>query len=92
MKIDADCIRINLSNEDCHTAIEPYYMANVVKEVAVNGTLLDMVEGRVDIIVPKGSDEIEVAEDGTLSIKSISFDKIVQDEETTIIMDGGSAV
>lgn len=92
--VASDKIRINLSNEDCYNNIEPYYMANVVKEVAVNGTLMDVVEGRVNVTVPvlKGSDEIDVAEDGTLSIKSISIDKIVQSEETVIVMDGGGAV
>lgn len=91
-KIDADCIRINLSNEDCHTAI------NTIKGVKVNGTLLDAVDGIVDISIAeqtlgvKSSDEIDVAEDGTLSIKSISFDKIVQDEESVIFMDGGNAI
>ena len=92
--IASDKIRINLSNESCHNVVEPYYMANTVKEIAVNGTLLDMVDGRVDISVPniKGSDEIEVAEDGTLSIKYISFSKIAQDNDEVIIMDGGSAV
>lgn len=92
--VASDKIRINLSNEDCHSNIEPYYMANVVKEVAVNGTLLDVVEGRVNVTVPvfKGSDEIDVAEDGTLSIKTISIDKIAQDDETVIVMDGGGAV
>ena len=65
-----------------------------VTGVKVNGTLLDAVDGVVDIAVPefKASDEIEIAEDGTLTIKSISFDKIAQDEETVIVMDGGSAV
>lgn len=95
VKIDSDCIRINLSNEACHNSIEPFYMAKAVKEVAVNGTVLDVVEGRVNIAIDniiKSSDEIAVNTDGSLSIKSISFDKIVQDEETTIIMDGGGAV
>jgi hypothetical protein len=94
-KIGTDCIKINLSNEACHNAIEPFYMSKYVKEVAVNGTLLDIVGGKVDIPVTsvlKGSDEIEVAEDGTISIKSISFDKIAQGEDSIIIMDGGSAV
>ncbi len=27
--IDSDCIRINLSNEDCHNTPEPYYMYNI---------------------------------------------------------------
>lgn len=95
--IESDSIRINLSNESCHSNIEPYYMASLVKEVAVNGTLLDVIDGRVDITIPeqtinvKGSDEIEVAEDGTLTIKSISFDKIVQEEEEEIVLNGGGA-
>lgn len=91
--IASDKIRINLSNEACHTAIEPYYMSNVVKQVAVNGTLLDMVDGKIDIVIPefKSSDEIEVAEDGTLKIKSISFDKVVQAEDEEIVLSGGGA-
>lgn len=95
--IESDKIRINLTNESCHNVIEPYYMSGVVKEVTVNGTLLDVVDGKVDITIPeqtlcvKGSDEIEVAEDGTLSIKAISFSKIVQSEDSVFVMDGGSA-
>lgn len=91
--IASDCVKINLSNEKCHNNIEPFYMANVVKEVAVNGTLMDLVNGRINITVPeiKESDEIAVAEDGTLSIKTISFDKIEQGN-MVIVMDGGSAV
>ena len=70
---------------------------SIIKEISVNGALLDVIDGRVDIALEdtlgvKGSDEINIAEDGTLSIKSISFDKIVQKESDTIIMDGGSAV
>ena len=98
--ISSDSVRINLSNESCHNVIEPYYVSNMtmVKEVAVNGTLLDVIDGRVDITIPepsitiKGSDEIEVAEDGTLSIKTISFSKIAQETDEVIVMDGGSAV
>lgn len=91
--IASDKIRINLSNETCHTAIEPYYMSNIVKGVSVNGTLLDMVDGKVDITIPefKSSDEIEVAEDGTLRIKAISFDKVVQAEDEEIVLSGGGA-
>lgn len=93
IKVAADTIRINLSNEACHSAIEPYFMANVVKGVSVGGTLLDMVEGKVDIPVGaglKGSEEIIVNEDGSLSVGQISFSKIVQTEEK-IVLDGGSA-
>ena len=88
VKIDTDCIRVNLSNEGCHNAVEPYYMANVIKEVSINGTLMDVVNGRVNIT----SDEIDIADDGTLSVKAISFDKIIQSEDTVVVMDGGSAV
>lgn len=93
--IASDCIRINLSNEKCHNNIEPYYMANVIKEVSVNGTLLDMVDGKVNIAIDnviKSSDEIVINKDGSLSIKSISFDKVAQDDDTVLVMDGGSAV
>ena len=91
--IGSDSIRINLSNEACHSNIEPYYMNTFVKEVAINGTIMDLVNGRIDITVPeiKESDEIAVAKDGTLSIKAVSFDKLVQGD-VTIVMDGGSAV
>lgn len=95
-KIDSDCIRINLSNEACHNAIEPYYMANVVKEVAVNGTLLDVVGGRVDITIKdtlevKASEEVTIAEDGTLGIGKISFSKIVQAEDEVLVLDGNGS-
>lgn len=97
-KIGADTIRINLANKDCYTAIEPYYMANAVKGVKVNGTLMDIVNGVVDITVPettvgvKGSDEIKIAEDGTLSIGTINMDKIVQPDGYTFVLDGGCSV
>ena len=92
-KIDSDCIRINLSNEACHNNIEPFYMASVIKEVAVNGTVLGLVNGRVDITVPeiKGSDEIVVAKDGTLGIGTINIDKIVQSEDSILVLDGGAS-
>lgn len=92
-KIAADTIRINITNEDCHNAIEPYYMANVVKGVSVGGTVLDVVDGIAQIPVGAGikeSDEIAIAEDGTLAVKEISFDKIYQGN-MGIVFDGGSA-
>ena len=30
--IASDSVRINLSNEDCHSSIEPYYVSNVISE------------------------------------------------------------
>ena len=69
-----------------------------IKSIKVNGTLMEIVDGVVDITVPeatvgvKGSDEIKVAEDGTLSIGTISMDKIVQPEGYTFVLDGGCSV
>lgn len=91
--IGSDLIRINLSNEDCHDVAEPYYMGKAVKNIKVNGTLLDMVDNTVEInttSIIKESDEIAVAEDGTLTIKSISADKLSTDN-TELILNGGSA-
>ena len=31
--IESDSIRINLSNEECHSAIEPYYVGDIIKTV-----------------------------------------------------------
>ena len=94
VKIESDCIRINLSNEDCHNAIEPYYMNKIIKGVKMGDTLLDMVGGMVNIPVGAGlksSDEIDIAEDGTMSIKSITWDKIAEGD-SELVLDGGSAV
>lgn len=33
VKVASDSIRINLSNEECHSVIEPYYVQNVAKEI-----------------------------------------------------------
>lgn len=93
VKIDSDTIRINLSNEDCHNAIEPYYMAKTVKGVKLGGTLLDVVDGMVDIPVGAGlknSEEIVVNEDGTLGIGTITWDKIAEGN-SELVLDGGGA-
>ena len=33
-KVDSDMIRIDLSNEACHSRIEPYYMSNMSNDIA----------------------------------------------------------
>jgi hypothetical protein len=43
-----------------------------------------------DIIQPKASEEISVAEDGTLGINKISTDKLVQGDKT-LVLSGGTA-
>ena len=92
--IETDTIRINLSNEACHNNVEPFYMSSVVKGVSVGGTLLDLVDGKVNIPVGAGlkaSDEILVAEDGTLSVGQINVSKLVQDQDQELVLDGGGA-
>lgn len=33
--VASDCVRVNLSNEDCHSAIEPFYMSNIADNAVV---------------------------------------------------------
>lgn len=63
IKIDSDCIRINLSNESCHSLVEPYYVLTQKHSpsagllgVSVNGSLLSAIDGIVDI--PKASENL----------------------------------
>ena len=98
VKIGTDRIRINLTNEDCHNEIKPFYMEgvvpNAIESISVGGTLLDIVNGKVDIPLGaglKGSDEIEIEEDGTLRIKAMSFDKLMEGDNE-LVFDGGGAV
>lgn len=90
--VDSDTIRINLTNEACHSSIEPFYMGSVVKGVSVGGTLLDVIENKVNIPVGAGlqaSNEITIAADGTLGLGQVSIGKLVQDED--LVLDGGGA-
>lgn len=65
---------------------------NVIESVKLGDTELEVVDTAVTIPVGAGlkeSEEIDIAEDGTLQIGTISFAKIVQEDGFTIIMDGG---
>lgn len=49
--VKSDVVRINLSNEDCHNVIEPYYMGSIRKEL--NTTIEEKiaeVEGAIEVI------------------------------------------
>lgn len=98
VKISSDKIRINLTNEACHNEIKPFYMEkttfNGITGVTIGGTLLDAIDGQVNIPLGaglKGSDEIEIEEDGTLRIKAMTWDKLMEGDNE-IIMDGGGAI
>lgn len=80
--IGSDHIRINITNEACHYSLKPYYLENVADYV---GIATNEVAGIV-----KGSDEIAIGADGSLSIVSIPFSKLATGDDV-IIMDGGAA-
>lgn len=85
--IESDKIKVNLTNESCHDAIEPYYMANTIQNVKINDTVLAAVDRQINI---NFSDEFKVAENGTIGLKKVSWDLLVPGE-TTLILDGGDA-
>lgn len=80
-------------------SIEASAQANKIESVSAGGTVLKITEKNVNIPVAtadvlgvvKGSTEILIAENGVLEVGSININKIVQDEENILIMDGGSA-
>lgn len=58
----------------------------------IETTVTDYVAAQIaKVVVPKASDEISVAEDGTLGIKGMNVNKLVQTEGDTLILNGGAA-
>lgn len=75
--------------------IEGGSQVNKIEEIYLGNTLLNVVDKKVVIPVGAGlkaSEEITVAEDGTLGIGKIGFDKIVQTDGQEIVLSGGSAI
>lgn len=72
---------------------------NAINSISMGGTVLDIVEKCVDIPIAtsnkvgvvKGSTEINVAEDGTLSIVAVNVDKLVQSKDSTLVFNSGGA-
>lgn len=93
--ITSDVVRINLSNESCHNVVEPYYVNGMVKNISINGELAEVVNHSVSINTSdfiKSGDEITVNEDGTLSVKQINASKLTADENSELVLNGGSAI
>lgn len=68
--------------------------ANIIEIVKVNGTPVQVADDKsIDITIPnvKASDEVTVAEDGTLGIGEISFSKIKQTPGDVLILNGGNS-
>lgn len=67
---------------------------NVLEGVQINGADVAIADKKVNIKstdVVKGSTEVTVAEDGTLGVGEINVDKLVQTENSWIILNGGTA-
>lgn len=99
-KVDAEVDK-GLSTNDFTDALlekldstEAGAQANKIETVKVGDTTLEVAEKTVIVPVGAGlkdSEEVVIADDGTLSIGAISFNKIVQEEGSEIVLDGGSA-
>ena len=65
-----------------------------IAQISVGGEILDVVDKSVSIPLGAGlkeSSEVQIDEDGTLSVGKIGFDNIVQDDGEFIVFDGGSS-
>lgn len=79
--------------------VETGAQVNVIDGVQLNGTLLDVVDKKVSIPVATkeqlgvvmGSDEVAVSANGTLGIGAVSIAKIVNDDNYTLVLDGGTS-
>lgn len=75
--------------------IEDGAQANKIEAIKIGDTLLDIVDKTVVIPVGAGikaSEEVTIAEDGTLGIGTIGVGKIVQSDEEVLVLDGGASV
>ena len=66
------------------------------KLAGIDTTVTDAISAAVNGIkatdIVKASEEVTVAEDGTLGLGTVNVSKLVQDEELTLILHGGSSV
>lgn len=66
--------------------------ANTDKLAGIEGTVTEYVTAELaKIVQPKASDEVTVADDGTLGIGTVNVNKLVQTEGDLLILDGGNA-
>ena len=81
------------NNEDTITNVNDlvnYVNKNAIDLAALITNVNKNSAAIADIIQPKASEEISVAEDGTLGINKISTDKLVQGDKT-LVLSGGTA-
>lgn len=68
---------------------------NVLDGVKLGDTLLNIVDKVVTIPVGAGlkaSEEVTVAEDGTLGVGTVNVSKLAQNDDMELVLDGGGAV
>ena len=66
--------------------------ANTDKLAGIDTTVTAYVNNAIaDLVQPKASEEITVADDGTLGIGKVNVNKLVQTEGDTLVLSGGSA-
>lgn len=74
--------------------IESGAQVNKIENIKVGETLLEIVDKTVVIPVGAGlkaSDEVAIAEDGTLGIGEVNVNKLVQSEGDYLVLNGGAA-
>lgn len=82
--------------------IESGAQVNVLEGVQVNGTLLEIVDKKVNIPVASttvlglvmssaAENKIAVAEDGTMEVNSVNVSKLVQSTGDVLVLDGGAS-
>ena len=66
--------------------------SNTAKLAGITTTVTDYVASAINaIVMPKASDEVTVATDGTLGIGTVNVNKLTQTEGDTLILNGGTA-
>lgn len=68
--------------------------ANKIEAIKVGDTLIEAIDKVVTIPVGAGlkaSEEVTIAEDGTLGVGTINVSKIVQAEDEVLVLDGGAS-
>lgn len=100
MQSDLQSLQTNVTTLQKLTAnFEAGAQVNKLEQIKINDTVLGIIDKTATIPIAsnntlgvvRGSDEIAINGDGSLSIQGISFDKIIQADQSQIIIDGGNA-
>jgi hypothetical protein len=97
-KIDEKISKIDLTPYVTNDSFEKHKtetvsnLTSLTTKVGNNTSSIASINDRVaNMIQPKESDELSVATDGTISVKEISIEKLVQSTDDVLILNGGNA-